>query len=199
MKKSVFLFALVVVFFINYCKSSYLTEDDVLVSILNTALAFEMERLFTQGDAQTPDLIIPSDSNLIYLLPGVSYKAKWHSDLLLEKLQFQKETFQELDISQEKYVQITDSLCSSKSLRFVIPKNVGEVDKMTREGKVFAFLQIHRVLINKKQNRCAYLSISAIQRDRHLQPHNFSVRLFRKKKSIWIYEKELWQQPDKNN
>jgi len=191
MKKPVFVFTLVGTFFLTYCNSNSSLEEDVLVSILNTALPFEMQRLLSQEYSQKSDMTVPSDSTLIYLLSGASYKAKWHSELLQEKLQFQKETFQELDVSHDRYIQITDSICSAKNIRFLTPKDMGEVDEKTREGKVFAYLQMHRILINKNRNRCAYLSISAIQIDRHLQPGNSSVILFRKKKSIWVFEKEL--------
>ncbi|MBV6428906.1 MAG: hypothetical protein KIPDCIKN_03443 [Haliscomenobacter sp.] len=181
--------------FITICASSCMnkaaSDIDVLEKNLNTALPFEMQRLLSQEYSQKSDMTVPSDSTLIYLLSGASYKAKWHSELLQEKLQFQKETFQELDVSHDRYIQITDSICSAKNIRFLTPKDMGEVDEKTREGKVFAYLQMHRILINKNRNRCAYLSISAIQIDRHLQPGNSSVILFRKKKSIWVFEKEL--------
>ena len=107
------------------------------------------------------------------------------------ELQFQKETFQELDVSRERYFQITDSLCRTARIRFSIPKSMEEVDKRTREGKGLGYLQMHRILINKNRNRCAYLSIFAIRRDEHLQSESFSVKIFKKEKGKWVFEKEL--------
>jgi hypothetical protein len=170
----------------NGCFQERLSDDEELTQILYIALPFEMERLLAEKEAQKLNLKIPSDSNLIYLIPGLT--GNFQKETLKLILNPLKESFHELNVSFEKYHQIADKLCVENKLEYAIPENAKELNNKFRQGRSFASIEMHRVWINEHRNRCVYFSRSGYVIQHDYYPGASSAVFLKKKKKKWALD-----------
>ena len=168
------------------CLQERLSGDEELTQILYIALPFEMERLLAEKDAQALKMKIPSDSNLIYLIPGLT--GNFQKETLKLILNPLKEPFHELNVSFGKYRQIAAKLCMENKLEYTIPENAKELNNKFQQGRSFASIEMHRDWINEDRNRCVYFSKSGFVMQHDFYPGAYSAVFFKKKKKKWILD-----------
>ncbi|MBK8042012.1 MAG: hypothetical protein KBG02_11640 [Haliscomenobacter sp.] len=168
------------------CLQERLSGDEELTQILYIALPFEMERLLAEKDAQALKMKIPSDSNLIYLIPGLT--GNFQKETLKLILNPLKEPFHELNVSFGKYRQIAAKLCMENKLEYTIPENAKELNNKFQQGRSFASIEMHTVWINEHRNRCVYFSRSGFVIQHNYYPGSSSAIFLKKKKKKWVID-----------
>ncbi|MBK8044941.1 MAG: hypothetical protein IPK21_21200 [Haliscomenobacter sp.] len=158
-----------------------------LVEILTTILVFEQERIILDSEQK---ISAHSDSNKIFLIPGISYKSEWedHLQYVLDSL---RGDFFEINVEKKSYRKIVEKLCKKMNLAFVLPVNTKEFDQQIQEGKVFAVVQLYNIWLNKKKDTFFYLSDGTHRANRFLEASYISTSVFKKEKGKWVFEKEL--------
>lgn len=168
-------------------------EEKVLSEILAAILPFEQQRIEEGHFMPIKEKeTLYSDSNIVYIMAGLSYKGSMAEIYLDKALPVLGDNYFELSINKKKYNTIVASLCETRNLGFRIPENIAEFDSEIKKGTVYAFVQTFDIYLNKRMDSFFYYSHGSYRFNNFQEPSYSVVSVFMKKKGKWIFEKELY-------
>ncbi len=177
--------------FISGCTNENQADnpEKELLEILDILLPYEkknIEEYFLTSELKSG---IYSNSNIAYLIPGVSYEESIWKEELDYALRNLDGGFYELKLNKRTYNHLVESVCGKLDLGFQIPKDASEFDLQMRQGNVFAVIEMHNIWICEKGDRFFYYSRGSHRRNKFMETSYSIISVFKKEKNKWVFEK----------